>query len=195
MSRARFAVSCLALIPLLSIAQEQEIPDVSREPLRMMQQLSMLAGDWTMTMYSTDDEGETWNTDSVGPVSLQFVHKGFALEEIPGDLETPGFHMRTMIAYDQYRKVYRKTALDDIWGMMDLYEGNIVDGKLVLDNLKARTFFPVGDGKMARVQADNRSATGIRESCWSNKPTMRARPGSRWPRSNTSRIDWLSGWQ
>jgi hypothetical protein len=41
--------------------------------------------------------------------------------------------------------VYRKAALDDVWGILDLYQGTIEDGKLVIDNLDAGTFFPIDE--------------------------------------------------
>lgn len=105
----------------------------------------MLSGDWSVTIYTSEDDGDTWTAAGTEPVSIKFGHKGFMLEEVPGDLTTPGFHMHTFITYDQYRGVYRKAALDDIWGILDLYEGNIVDNKLVLDNLKSGTFFPIDE--------------------------------------------------
>ena len=35
-------------------------------------------------------------------------------------------------------------AIDDHWGLMDVYEGQIEGDALVLTNLKAGTFFPIG---------------------------------------------------
>lgn len=144
--RKNLVVLLLVFPGLFAVSQEADVPQVSIKPLQYMQKLADLAGEWTMTTYLTSDNGDSWNSAGSGPVSLQFVHKGFMLEEIPGDLESPGFHMRTMITYDQYRDVYRKAALDDIWGIFDLYEGNMIDGRLVLDNLKSETFFPVENG-------------------------------------------------
>jgi hypothetical protein len=126
-------------------AQEVEIPEVSRVPLAKMQALAMLAGNWQMTVFVTEDDGETWTPTPPQDVELKFVHKGMMLEEVPGNLDSPGFHMRTLITYDQYRNVYRKAALDDVWGILDLYQGTIEDGKLVIDNLDAGTFFPIDE--------------------------------------------------
>jgi hypothetical protein len=145
MRKTGVALLVLAAVPVL--AQQQAIPDVSVKPLQVMQSLAPLAGDWTMTVYSTNDDGETWQATPTQSVAIEYRHKGFMLEEVPSDLESPGFHMRTTITYDQYRDVFRKAALDDIWGILDLYEGNIVDGRLVLDNLKSGTLFPLEDGR------------------------------------------------
>ena len=145
MNRISLVVTALTLIFVTFHVAADEPPAVSREPLGKMQDLAMLSGDWSVTIYMSDDDGETWKAAGTEPVSISFAHKGFMLEEIPGDLTTPGFHMRTMITYDQYRDVYRKAALDDVWGIFDLYEGNVVENKLVLDNLKSGTFFPVDE--------------------------------------------------
>ena len=148
------AITVIGVLTSVSCAQESGIPDVSRKPLQAMQRLAPLAGTWDMTVYVTADDGETWDATPTQVVDLEFVHKGFTLEEIPTDLAGPGFHMRTYLTYDQYREVYRKAALDDVWGILDLYEGQIEDGKLVQTNLKSGTLFPVGRGCMARLSPD-----------------------------------------
>ena len=118
-----------ALLPLIAIAQAPEVPAVSRVPLAKMQALEMLAGQWQMTVYVTEDGGKTWTPTPPQDVAL----------------DSPGFHMHTFITYDQYRKVYRKAALDDVWGIFDLYQGEIEGDKLVIDNLDAGTFFPIDE--------------------------------------------------
>jgi hypothetical protein len=134
-----------ALLSFSVYAQEAEIPEVSRVPLARMEALGMLAGRWEMTVYVTEDGGETWTPTPPQDVEIGFAHKGMMLEEVPGDLDSPGFHMHTFITYDQYRNVYRKAALDDVWGILDLYEGEIEEDRLVFDNLDAGTFFPIDD--------------------------------------------------
>ena len=138
---------CATALFQVSNAQDETVPDVSQVPLQAMQRLAPLAGAWDMTVFTTPDDGTTWNSNPAQVVDLRFAHKGFMLEEIPASLEAPGFHMRTYLAYDQYRNVYRKAALDDVWGILDLYEGTLEDDKLVLTNLASGTFFPLPDGK------------------------------------------------
>lgn len=126
-------------------AKRPSVPSMSITPLEKMQDLASMAGDWSMTVSMSNDDGDTWQSSAAQKVSIQFGHNGMMLEETPLDLSGPGFHMHSIITYDQYRRVYRKAAIDDIWGIMDLYEGNIVDGKLVMTNLAAKTFFPIGE--------------------------------------------------
>ena len=141
---------CLLLSGLVLLsparAQESSVPAVSEAPLEAMQRLAVLAGDWDMTVFTTADDGQTWDSSPTQTVALRFAHKGFMLEEVPADLDGPGFHMRTYLTYDQYRKVYRKAALDDVWGILDLYEGTLENDRLVLTNLASGTFFPLEDG-------------------------------------------------
>ena len=138
------------LLPALLIvasqaALSQDVPEVSKVPLAKLAELEALAGHWEMTVHIADETGSTWNATPPQAVELRFAHKGMMLEEVPAELDTPGFHMHTIITYDQYRQVYRKAALDDVWGILDLYEGELIDGRLVFTNLKAGTLFPVGE--------------------------------------------------
>jgi hypothetical protein len=68
------------------------------------------------------------------------------LAEIPADLTSPAFHMETYITFDQYRDVYRKVAVDDVWGIMDIYDGVREGDSIVFTNLRSGTTFPVNDG-------------------------------------------------
>lgn len=123
------------------------VPKVSKIPLAQMAKLHSLKGSWKMTVFSTQDNGESWQESPVQLVEISFQHKGMVLEEKPKTIESTGFHMLSYITYDQYRQVYRKAAIDDVWGIMDMYEGEIADHKLVMTNLNSRTFFPVEGGK------------------------------------------------
>lgn len=123
----------------------ETIPKVSLVPLAKMKDLSVLSGYWDMEVFITQDNGKSWQSTPKQSVSIIAGHKGMMLEERPMNLNSPGFHMHSFITYDQYRKVYRKAAVDDVWGIMDLYEGKIEDGKLIMTNLRAKTFFPVAE--------------------------------------------------
>jgi hypothetical protein len=162
------AIAILGLLPTLVFPQEVQVPQASVVPLEKMAALEALSGDWTMTVYATEDDGETWTPTPAQSVEIVYRHKGFLLEEIPADLDSPGFHMHTFLTYDQYRGVYRKAALDDVWGILDLYEGNIDDGWLVLDNLKSETFFPIGENQWRGFRLRMELKPG-RRSMWIDK--------------------------
>ncbi|SDE41994.1 DUF1579 family protein [Kordiimonas lacus] len=127
-------------------ADDAARPPVSEKPYGMMQKLALLEGRWTMTTEMTEDNGESWQAFPASEVDLHLRHKGMILAEIPADTASPGFHMETYISFDQYRNVYRKAAIDDVWGIMDMYEGTLEGDAIVFTNLKSGTTFPVGDG-------------------------------------------------
>jgi len=114
---------------------------------KKMQRLSLLEGLWTMTVEFTPDKGQTWNTMPSVEVDVSFGHKNRLMREIPINPSEQGFNMETYLSFDQYRNVYRKAAIDDAWGIMDIYEGSIKDSYLIMTNLKSGTTFPVSDGK------------------------------------------------
>lgn len=113
----------------------------------MMSRLTDFAGTWQMVMSSTLDEGKTWQKAAPVKVAIKYKQRGLMLEEAPEVPDPNGFNMHTLITYDQYKKVYRKVAIDDVWGIMDIYEGHFDGQNLVFTNLKAETFFPIGPDK------------------------------------------------
>lgn len=121
-------------------------PAVSEKPYAMMQKLAVLEGRWGMVTEMTEDDGLTWQAFPAAEVDLHLRHKGMILAEIPADTNSPDFHMETYISFDQYRNVFRKAAIDDVWGIMDLYEGTLADDAIVFTNVKSGTTFPVGNG-------------------------------------------------
>lgn len=127
-------------------ADEPNRPAVSEKPYAMMQKLAVLEGRWSMVTEMTEDDGQTWQSFPASEVDLHLRHKGMILAEIPADTASPGFHMETYISFDQYRNVYRKAAIDDVWGIMDMYEGSPEGDTIVFTNLKSGTTFPIGEG-------------------------------------------------
>ncbi|MCI5105960.1 MAG: hypothetical protein MRY76_04550 [Pseudomonadales bacterium] len=124
---------------------ETEVAAESREPLQKMQALEQLAGRWELSMEVLAEDGVTWEAAPPQIVELSFRHKGLMLAELPTDLSTPGFHMETYITWDQYRDVYRKVAIDDVWGIMDIYDGVREGNTIVFTNLRSGTTFPISD--------------------------------------------------
>ncbi|GHF19396.1 hypothetical protein GCM10017044_12510 [Kordiimonas sediminis] len=120
-------------------------PAVSEKPYAMMQQLAPLLGSWSMVTSFSQDGGKTWQQSPPVEVEVKLSHKGMLLSEEPKVPSETEFNMRSFISYDQYRNVYRNASVDDVWGIMDLYEGTIEDGKLVMTNLKSGTFFPISE--------------------------------------------------
>ena len=138
-----FKPMVLALGLLAAFSSFAQPADPGAEARQQMQRLKMLEGNYSLVVYSSDDNGETWEAGPAQQVSFRFRQNELLLEELPVELAEQGFHMNTYITYDQYRDVFRKAAIDDIWGVMDIYHGQIVNNTLVLTNLESGTLFPV----------------------------------------------------
>jgi len=118
--------------------------DPGADARRQMDRLKLLEGAYSLVVHSSNDEGRTWQTGPTQTVQIKLRHNGLLLEEMPLEHADEGFHMNTYLTFDQYRSVFRKAAIDDVWGVMDIYQGEIVDDKLLLTNLESGTLFPIG---------------------------------------------------
>ncbi|UTW54665.1 DUF1579 family protein [Kordiimonas sp. SCSIO 12610] len=133
--------------PVFAFEDSAVRPAISEKPYTMMQKLNSLAGQWQMETKVSMDGGKTWTSAPKNRVTIQYDHKDMVISEKPVKAANGGFNMLSFITYDQYRDVYRKAAIDDVWGIMDIYEGKIHGDKLVMTNLKSQTLFPLEDGK------------------------------------------------
>lgn len=53
--------------------------------------------------------------------------------------------LRVTFSYDQFRQLYRVTVLDDMTGLLDVYEGDFInESVLSVTNLRSETFYPNG---------------------------------------------------
>lgn len=139
-------LALILLVPISMLAPAQDtVPEPSKEPLTAMQRLQGMLGTWQMVTEYSPDGGKTWQKSPPARSELKLRQKGMMLVETPLDTDQPGFHLETIFGYDQYRDVYRLVAIDDYWGIVDLYEGTIDDDKLVVTNLKSGTFFPIDE--------------------------------------------------
>lgn len=136
----------LILILQVSAGAQEGVPEVSKPPLKAMQALASWAGKWRVQMRYSPDNGASWQALPPADHEFSFREKGLVLSEHPLEVNPSAFQSSTYYSYDQYRKTYRVAVMDDTWGIMDIYEGNIEGDKLVLTNLKSGTFFPIGDG-------------------------------------------------
>ena len=122
----------LALGLFIGFSVNAQDVDPGAEARSQMQRLKVLEGDYSLVVHVTNDDGKTWQEGPAQKVRLRLRHNDLLLEELPVELAEQGFHMNTYLTFDQYRSVFRKAAIDDVWGVMDIYQGNIVDDTLVL---------------------------------------------------------------
>lgn len=140
-------------------------PPMSVKPLKMMARLQELVGQWELQTLYTADAGKNWQDMGTITVDVGYDQKQLMLYERPVIAKKTGFNMVSYLTYDQYRNVYRKAAIDDVWGIMDLYTGEIKDGELIMTNLEHGTLFPEPNGGARgfrlslELQGDERSMT------------------------------------
>ncbi|MCC3859741.1 DUF1579 family protein [Pseudemcibacter aquimaris] len=141
-----FFAFLLSLLTSFSFAQNN---DVEKVPLEKMAMLSSILGEWDTVQYLWQDD--EWKQIATSDVTYHSKLKGKLItEEISNLVPDNIFIVETFITYDQYRNLYRLAAVDDTYGLMDIYEGDFIsENELQLTNLRAGTNFPSqNDGEM-----------------------------------------------
>jgi|GEM_PF-609141 len=128
-------------------ANADDLPESAKAPAEAMAKLGALQGTWkTVTEIAQEDGG--WLEQSANIVAIKKSLRGLLLTEsevkrTSGDETSLG--LKIDYTFDQYRKVYRVSVVDDGWGIMDIYEGGLEDGALTLTNIRSGTSFPLDD--------------------------------------------------
>lgn len=127
----------------LSFAQ---VTDFEKVPLEKMALLSSILGEWNAVQYAW--QNDAWVEIATSKMTYESKLKGKLITEEITDLNPDNvFIVETFITYDQYRNLYRLAAVDDTFGLMDIYEGDFIsDNQFQLTNLRAGTNFPSQDG-------------------------------------------------
>ena len=120
--------------------------DVEKIPLEKMAKFESLLGYWNTVQYSY--ENDAWIQIATSIVTYNKKLKGKLIAEEIHDLMPDNiFIVETFISYDQYRNLYRLAAIDDTFGLMDIYEGDFISSKIFqVTNLRAGTNFPTDYG-------------------------------------------------
>lgn len=129
-----------------------EVPEESLEPYQMMQKLAPLVGTWEMARERTFDGGKTWEAYPSQLMKVEYRQKKMMLEESVVNVTPDGFHMLIFLSYDQYQNVYRQAAVEDYWGLMDISEGTIVDGNLIMTNTESKTYYPMENDRLRALK-------------------------------------------
>lgn len=112
-----------------------------------MQAMAFLEGEWDARYYQYDAGGEPVYTGE-NVTRYEITLDGQLIEETMTILGARmDFPMRTFLSWDVAKEVYRMAAVDQPGGMMDVYEGRLVDGVLSMTNLEHETFYRNADGK------------------------------------------------
>jgi len=142
MKKILFVIAFIFYSPFIA-AQTSEIEKV---PLEKMAMLDSILGKWHTVQYAY--ENNAWKKIATSQVTYSKKLKGKMIAEEIHDLEPDNvFIVETFISYDQYRNLYRIAAVDDTFGLMDIYEGDFISPeKFQVTNLRAGTNFPTDDG-------------------------------------------------
>lgn len=141
------ALASLFALGLSSVSTAEDIAATALEPHEEMAKLSNMLGEWTATTEMITPEGE-WIEQSVDHVAYRSELTGLLVTEEHIDrISGEGFILITDLSYDQYRDRYRMSAIGTGWGLMDIYEGELGNDVLDLNNIRAGTSFPLEDGR------------------------------------------------
>lgn len=144
-------------------ADDDAQQSVSAAPAAALQALSPLLGEWRVTLYRLGEAGE-WVEESADDVFFEPSLNGLLLtERMLQRISGEGFELKTDYMFDQYRDVYRLAVADDTFGLMDIYEGQLEDGALIVTNLKSGTGFPLDAETMMNFRLTIPVASGNRQ--------------------------------
>ena len=144
---AAFAFLAIIVAPANATNEPSAIPDTAKIPFAAMEKLNGLHGEWTATTAIINSEG-AWIEQHKDVVKFKPGLGGVLLtEQHVKRLSGTGFTLKTDFSFDQYRDHYRLTAVGNGWGLMDIYEGEVADDALLVDNLRSGTTFRLDDGR------------------------------------------------
>lgn len=144
MLKSLFIATILSVIFIFSHVHAQQ--DIEKIPLAKIEKLETLLGTWQTENYAYQDNNWKQVATSVTTFTLKLKGK-LITEEITNLVPNNSFIVETLISYDQYRNTYRLAAIDDTYGLMDIYEGDFTENGIIqFTNFRAGTNFPTADG-------------------------------------------------
>lgn len=146
----RNAFSALASLVILVFSAASALaapsPEAATPHQAAMERLSPLVGHYEVTGQRYTPEGPTPLAET--QASVEPILNGFGLMEVSQSdmgLAEP-VSIRTTFSYDPYRKIYRITAFDDTFGVLDVYEGGFISEHILsVTNLRSDTYFPIDE--------------------------------------------------
>lgn len=104
--------------------------------------LSFLIGKWRAVTKNMTKSG-VWKEANTDTVVFKFIKKGkYILADIGGQ-----YDYELIFSYDQFQQKFRMSSIDQVSGLLDIYEGPMKDEKLTIDNVVKDTYYTIGDKK------------------------------------------------
>jgi hypothetical protein len=154
----RSAILVLASMTASPLAGQVDLtPGFDPGPAPEMERLSFLMGTWEVQPEFGNPNNPTDRWYPTKPIETTFTPllNGTFLQSQLAVTWPDGQVWQTISiwSYDRFRKEYRVVFLDDLWGLLDVYEGEFENGNLNVDNGRTETWGPPSNGNptMARV--------------------------------------------
>jgi len=150
----RGGLLCIASTVLVSLATQVAAgdSDPGREAQQGIERLASLAGEWqvTGTMLGLDGTAVKIRSRS----KIERTLDGASLEERSSYLLPPNaVEFLCIRSWDSFRSRYRMACIDSLTGLLDVYEGELVNDRLVMTNLSTGTYAETNGTRMYGRQA------------------------------------------
>jgi hypothetical protein len=119
-----------------------------------MDRLLGLAGNWRFTMEVLDRESGEWQPGPVFFGTFTAVYDGRYIESehVMPLSEVQAMRNRLILSYDKFRRRYRLILLEDVVGLIDVFEGEFHGDELLMDDERTNTAAPNLAGKLEFVR-------------------------------------------
>ncbi|MEM8962857.1 MAG: DUF1579 family protein [Acidobacteriota bacterium] len=148
---------------LLCVGSTNVLAEEAKTKVHPLAPLHALEGTWTGTYEQNGPEG--WVVTGTSTVKFRVRLDGSAVEKRHiVKMRGSEWPMMTTFTFDPHREVYRLAAVDGPSGLMDIHEGQLEDGFLVVDNTGSGTSMPLesGDQMSFRLRFDLRDSDALR---------------------------------
>lgn len=145
---------------LLTFLFSVDVKSSSTDHSKGLDQLSFLQGGWKVTYFSPGEDGSMIDLGS-NKASYKSTLQGRLIEGNISIITQSGLYpIRNFYSYDNQDKIYRFNSIDAVTGVMDTYEGQWTENKLVITNLKHQNFKTADGRRMAyRITLEKLSDT------------------------------------
>ena len=143
MKKIILLISILLFNTVITVASN----DPSVKPREALSKLNGILGEWSITTYYYNPKEQAFQEQAKSTLTASSILKGLGIREQRVSVDDgAALGIDVTYGYDQYRDLYRFVILDDGWGVVDFYEGNIIGDQLIATNVGKNTDFPLANG-------------------------------------------------
>ena len=141
------------LEPELAAELKKTPPPAARTALHeALRKLDFVIGRWGRSLSGPPAAGGGQTADPKAPAPTSSIVRfapGAGGRYIEGETRVGGFGYRMLLSYDVVQKLYRFSSIDDVSGLLDIYEGDLdPTGALVVSNVKPGTHYVAGSDRI-----------------------------------------------